>query len=162
MLPVSYPRTKIRVAPDMPKVDLTAQAVERYKAAPGERIDYFDTLLGHGFALRVSGPTPRNPQGGKSWVLFYRFGGKLKRLTIEPGYPALGLAGAREKAREALRLLKDKGEDPAVAVSIGWQTPQAFNDDGNDTFLADVTHDAAHGSTSPSWLTQPARNGILR
>ena len=39
----------------------------------------------------------------------------MKRLTIEPDYPALGLAAAREKAREALRALKDRGEDPAAA-----------------------------------------------
>jgi hypothetical protein len=99
----------------MPKMRLTDAAVQRLKAPPGERIDYFDTLLGHGFALRVSGPTPRSPQGRKSWVMFYRFGGQLKRLTIEPDYPAQGLAEAREKAREALRALKDRGEDPGAA-----------------------------------------------
>jgi len=97
----------------MPKVSLTDAAVKRYKAKPGERIDYFDTLLGHGFALRVSGPTPRSPEGRKSWVLFYRFGGALKRMTIEPGYPALGLGEAREQARAALQALA-KGEDPAA------------------------------------------------
>lgn len=97
----------------MPKVSLTDAAVKRYKATPGERIDYFDTLLGHGFALRVSGPTPRSPEGRKSWALFYRHGGQQKRLTIEPGYPALGLAAAREQARAALQALA-KGEDPAA------------------------------------------------
>lgn len=98
---------------DMPKVALTDAAVKRYKAKPGERIDYFDTILGHGFALRVSGPTPRSPEGRKSWVLFYRYGGALKRLTIEPGYPVLGLADARDQARTALQALA-KGEDPAA------------------------------------------------
>ncbi len=73
----------------MPKVSLTDAVVTRYKAKPGDRIDYFDTLLGHGFALRVSGPTPHNPDGRKSRVLFYHFNGALKRMTIKPGYPAL-------------------------------------------------------------------------
>jgi len=40
----------------MPKMRLTDAAVQRIKAPPGQRVDYFDTLLGHGFALRVSGP----------------------------------------------------------------------------------------------------------
>ena len=98
----------------MPKVNLTDAAVQRYKMPPGERVDYFDTLLGHGFALRVSGPTPRRPEGHKSWVLFYRFGGHQKRLTIEPAYPALKLGEAREAARQALQALK-RGEDPSAA-----------------------------------------------
>lgn len=98
----------------MPKVNLTDAAVQRYKAKKGERIDYFDTLLGHGFGLRVSGPTPRSPDGRKSWFVFYRFGGQLKRLTIEPNYPALKLRDARDQAREAIQAIR-RGEDPAAA-----------------------------------------------
>jgi hypothetical protein len=75
----------------VPTANLTDAAVQRYKAPPGQRVDYFDMKL-PGFALRVSGPTPRRPEGTKAWVLMYRFGGVKKRLTIEPGYPALGLA----------------------------------------------------------------------
>ena len=97
----------------MPKVSLTDAVVTRYKAKPGDRIDYFDTLLGHGFALRVSGPTPHKPDGRKSRVLFYHFNGALKRMTIKPGYPALGLAEAREQARTALQSLAEGG-DPAA------------------------------------------------
>src|SRR5437899_289816 len=97
----------------MPTVRLTDAAVKRYRAAPGERIDYFDALL-PGFGLRVSGPSPRNPAGGKSWILMYRYGGTKKRLTIEPAYPALGLAAARQEARDALQQL-GKGKDPAIA-----------------------------------------------
>ena len=97
----------------MPKAKLTDAAVERYKAAPGKRIEYFDATL-PGFGVRVAGPTPRNPQGRKSWVLFYRFGGEQKRLTIEPSYPALSLADARRQAGDALALLS-KGTDPAAA-----------------------------------------------
>ena len=92
----------------MPKVKLTDAAVQRYKAAPGGRVDYFDATL-PGFALRVSGPTPRNPEGRKSWVLFYRFAGQQKRLTIERPYPALGLKDARRKAGDALQKLSAGG-----------------------------------------------------
>lgn len=96
----------------MPKIKLTDAAVQRFKAAPGERIDYFDVTL-PGFGLRVSGPTPRNPEGRKSWVLFYRFAGEQKRLTIEPSYPALGLRVARRRAGAALQKLS-AGADPAA------------------------------------------------
>jgi integrase len=88
----------------MPKVKLTDAAVRRFKAPRGGRVDYFDAIL-PSFACRVSGPTPGNPEGHKSWVLFYRFGGKQKRLTIEPAYPALGLKDARRKAGEVLQKL---------------------------------------------------------
>jgi integrase len=96
----------------MPKVKLTDAAVQRFTAPKGARIEYFDATL-PGFGLRVAGPTPRNPEGRKSWVLFYRFGGEQKRLTIEPGYPALSLGDARKKAGAALSLV-DEGKDPAV------------------------------------------------
>jgi integrase len=100
----------------MPKVKLTDAAVQRYKAAPGARVDYFDATV-PGFALRVSGPTPRNPHGHKSWVLFYRIGGQQKRLTLEPGYPAIGLKDARNKAGEAFRKIA-VGEDPASEKQV--------------------------------------------
>lgn len=96
----------------MPKAKLTDAAVERYKAEPGKRIEYFDATL-PGFGIRVAGPTPRNPHGRKSWVLFYRHGGEQKRLTLEPSYPALSLADARKRAGDALALLS-KGTDPAA------------------------------------------------
>lgn len=101
----------------MPTVRLTEVAVQRYKARAGERIEYFDALL-PGFGLRVRGPTERFPEGTKSWILLYRHGGVKKRLTIEPGYPALKLAEARQEARSALQLLA-KGEDPALAKGDG-------------------------------------------
>jgi integrase len=96
----------------MPKIKLTDAAALRFKAAPGTRIDYFDATL-PGFALRVSGPTPRNPTGHKTWVIFYRFGGKQKRHTLDPAYPALGLAAARRKAGDVFQKL-GLGEDPSV------------------------------------------------
>jgi integrase len=97
----------------MPKAKLTDAAVEKFKAPKGARIEYFDATL-PGFGIRVAGPTDRNPEGRKSWVLFYRFGGEQKRLTLEPGYPALSLRDARKKAGDALSLVSD-GTDPAAA-----------------------------------------------
>ena len=97
----------------MPKLKLTDATVRSLKAPERGRIDYFDATL-PGFALRVSGPTPSTPEGRKGWVVFYRFGGKQKRLTIEPGYPALGLADARKQAGAAFQALA-RGEDPAAA-----------------------------------------------
>lgn len=97
----------------MPTVKLTDAAVQRFKAPPGGRIEYFDATL-PGFGVRVAGPTGRSPEGRKSWVLFYRHGGAQKRLTIEPGYPALSLADARKRAGEALALLS-QGTDPGAA-----------------------------------------------
>lgn len=96
----------------MPKVKLTDAAVQRLHAPPGARVEYFDATL-PGFGLRVSGPTARAKEGRKSWVLLYRFGGEQRRLTLEPGYPALGLAEARRKAGNALAVVAE-GRDPAA------------------------------------------------
>jgi integrase len=60
-----------------------------------------------GLALRIS------YGGGKSWVYFYRVGGKLRRMTLGT-YPAMSLADAREAWRNA-RTEAQKGGDPATA-----------------------------------------------
>jgi integrase len=56
-------------------------------------------LSGDGFAIRVS------PSGEKSWVFFYSFEGRKRRMTLG-SYPHLSLAEARKKHREALRTLQ--------------------------------------------------------
>ncbi len=96
----------------MPTVKLTDAAVQRFKADPGKRLEYFDATL-PGFGLRVAGPTPRTPEGRKSWVLFYRYRGEQKRMTLALPYPALGLGDARKQAGDALQLVA-KGVDPAT------------------------------------------------
>jgi integrase len=96
----------------MPTVKLTDAAVQKYAAPKGERREYFDATL-PGFGLRVAGPTDRNPEGRKSWVLFYRFRGDQKRLTLSRPYPALSLADARKEAGDAFALI-DRGIDPAL------------------------------------------------
>ena len=89
----------------MPKARLTAASVERLRPPAKGRIEHWDSLL-PGFGLRVS------ETGAKTWVLMYRIGRRQRRLTLGK-YPALGLAKAREKAREALDQL-DHGTDPAA------------------------------------------------
>ena len=88
----------------MPKMNLTARAVERIVPPASGRVDYFDQDRGAppGFGLRVSS------SGTKAWFYVYRRGGALKRWTIGR-FPILSLADAREKARKA----KADGGDPA-------------------------------------------------
>jgi integrase len=109
----------------MPTVKLTDAAVQRLKAPAGGRVDYFDATL-PGFGLRVSGPTPTTPEGRRTWTLFYRHGGKQRRLSLDPPYPALGLAEARKKAGDALARLaegKDPADDKAQAKAAAARAP---------------------------------------
>jgi integrase len=66
----------------------------------------YEVYEGGGFAVRVS------PAGGKTWIWFYRFAGRHRRITLGD-YPALGLADARVKLADACKLLErriDPGE----------------------------------------------------
>jgi integrase len=96
----------------VPTMKLTDAAVQRLKAPPGGRVEYFDATL-PGFGIRIAGPTPRTPEGRRTWVLLYRYRGQQRRVTLEPSYPALSLADARKQAGDVLGLVS-KGIDPAV------------------------------------------------
>ena len=87
----------------MPRKKLTARTVENITPPLSGRVEYFDNAM-PGFALRVS------DKGTKSWVLFFRLGGRLRRFTVGT-YPNFSLAQAREEARNALQMM-EKGEDP--------------------------------------------------
>jgi integrase len=106
----------------MPRSHLTDAALKRIKP-PSKRekvqqVDHFDARY-PGLAFRVSyGDT-------RSWVFVYRYQGKQRRKTLGK-YPALGLAEARDKWREA-RAKLDKGEDPA-AEAVAAQGPNGFKD----------------------------------
>jgi integrase len=91
----------------MPKRALTAVGVERIKPPARGQVEIFDRGY-PGFALRVS------CGGGKAWSMFYRLGGKLRRLTLGL-YPAMGLAEAREAWREKRKLVA-MGQDPAQST----------------------------------------------
>ncbi|KAA2236946.1 tyrosine-type recombinase/integrase [Salinarimonas soli] len=84
---------------------LTAQSIERMRPDSAKRLEIPDGALpGLYFIVQLS--------GAKSFAVRYRAGGKPKKLTLGP-YPALDLATARERAREAL-LAVSAGRDPGA------------------------------------------------
>jgi integrase len=91
----------------MSRRHLTAAGVSRIKLPVAGQADHFDAGY-PGLALRLS------YGGSRSWVYFYRWHGKQRRLTLGT-WPSLDLAHAREAWREARKKLS-KGEEP-TAVS---------------------------------------------
>ncbi len=88
--------------------------------AKGRRVEYFDTTF-PALALRVT------DSGHKSWSLFYRNGGRLRRYTIGP-YPAFGPADARRAASTALHKVQ-AGGDPAEEKRARRLAPKPLADD---------------------------------
>jgi integrase len=88
----------------MPRVNLTVRKLKSLKGSPTGQIDYWDRSFPR-FGVRVS------PLGRKSWVVFYRYNGIARRLTLGT-CPPTGLAKARELAQDALNKVRD-GHDPA-------------------------------------------------
>jgi integrase len=67
------------------------------------------------------------PSGHRSWAVRYRHEGRPRKLTLG-SYPAIGLATARELAREALERVA-RGEDPAATkAKAGGKTFRAVVD----------------------------------
>lgn len=95
----------------MPRLALTDRFVATCKAARGQpQTDYFDERT-PGLALRVS------KQGHKAWSFIFTAPGNDKRARVTCGtYPAMSLATARTRAREA-RGLVEAGEDPRIAFN---------------------------------------------
>lgn len=95
----------------MPSVKLTDAAVKRLAKPDNGQTDYFDKVL-PGFGLRVSA------SGRRSWFVLYRVKGgtnhgKQRRYTLPLSADAMGLADARQNARDALIAI-ERGEDPSV------------------------------------------------
>jgi integrase len=84
---------------------LTAASVERIKPPPIGQTEHFDRGF-PGLALRIS------YGGSKTFVFFYRIGGRLRRMTLGT-YPAMSLADAREAWRKARQDVV-RGQDPSV------------------------------------------------
>jgi integrase len=90
----------------MPTTRLTDASVQRLRPPAGKsRADIFDAAM-PGLCIRLSGER-------RTWCLFYRFGGKQKRLSLGH-YPGTSLAAARAAANAA-RLQIEAGTDPAEA-----------------------------------------------
>src|SRR4026208_895050 len=96
----------------MPKRALSDLTVKRAKPPTNGQVDIFDAGF-PGFALRVA------CGGGKSWVYFYRIGGRLRRSSLGT-YPAVTLAEARQLWRDAKHQVS-LGRDP------GWQRASDLN-----------------------------------
>jgi integrase len=93
----------------MPRTKLTELAVAKFRPPESGRVEYFDALL-PSFGLRVTS------RGAKSWVVMTRVHGKLKRITLG-GFPAIGLAEAREQARKVIADAQ-KGETPLAGRQL--------------------------------------------
>jgi integrase len=88
----------------VPTKKLTELFAERAPVPAVGRVEYFDAGF-PGLALRVT------EKGHKSWSLFYRFNGRLRRFTIGR-HPAIKPGQARREATSALERVR-QGVDPA-------------------------------------------------
>ena len=94
----------------MKRANLTDLKIRNLKANGSKRIEVWDAML-PGFGLRVS------QSGTKSFILMYRFDGKLRRETLGR-YPLLSLAEARGMAQEIL-VTASHGKDPTPQKAQG-------------------------------------------
>jgi integrase len=92
----------------MPTIALNDRKIASLKPT-GRRVEYFDRAM-PGFGIRVA------PTGRKSFILFYRANGKLRRQTLGV-YPTIGLAKAREDARNTLKKAS-LGRDPNAEQQV--------------------------------------------
>jgi integrase len=104
----------------MPRKKLTDLFVAKAAAPPTGRVEYFDTTF-PALALRVT------ESGHKSWSLFYRTHGRLRRFTIGP-YPAFDPAAARKAASTALHKVQ-AGGDPAEEKRLRRTAPKPLAND---------------------------------
>jgi integrase len=86
----------------LPTKKLTDLFVERVAGPAKGRLEYFDASF-PGLALRVT------DKGAKSWCVFYRIDGRLRRFTIG-SYPAVKPADARREAQSALDRVRAGGD----------------------------------------------------
>lgn len=87
----------------MAAIKFTDVYVKNLKPVPGKQFEVSDQS---GLILRVS------PGGTKTWVYFYKFGGKTRRLSLG-NYPKVSLSEARKLHAEA-KGKKELGKNPAA------------------------------------------------
>ncbi len=93
----------------MPRKKLTDRTVAGLKAPAAGQVDYFDDNP-RSFGLRISAG------GRKAFFVMYRFDRRLRRYTLGP-YPALRLAEARKKAKDALHAVAHDRDPAAESAS---------------------------------------------
>lgn len=93
--------------------NLTARNLKKLPAPKTGRVEYFDRGKGgvRGLCLRVTA------NGHRSWCVFYRHKGSLRRYTIGD-LEQFGLAAARDRAKDILRRAAT-GEDPQAQKKAG-------------------------------------------
>jgi integrase len=92
---------------------ITDNLASRLKAPKAGQVDHFDGSYPN-LVLRVSSG------GRKTWALFYRHHGKLRRLKLGV-YPAMSVKAAHEAwraAQDELAAGKDPGADPAEGTAV--------------------------------------------
>src|SRR5262249_31473335 len=89
----------------VPTITFVARGIATLPIPASGRVEYFDKGT-PSFGLRVTNT------GHRSWICLYRYKGEKRRYTIGT-FPQLGLADARERAKEILRRAAT-GEDPAT------------------------------------------------
>ena len=140
----------------MARKKLTDAAVNRLKAPESGRMEYWDATL-PGFGLRIT------DKGAKSWVVMYRVGGRLRRLTLG-SYPAISLKDARREAGEAMREAA-KGNDPATMKALAkHQRVDTFKEVAEEfierhakrnTRSWKATESILNRNVTPSWGSRP-------
>lgn len=104
----------------MAKIPLTDAGVKRLKPPRTGRIEVFDASF-PAFGIRIS------QTGRRSWIFFYRYRGRLRRLTLGT-YPSKTLAEARSAAHEAQKQLA-QDVDPGDSKSALRAAAQAKRHD---------------------------------
>lgn len=96
----NYTLTELKVSchVDLMRKRLTPRSIDALQPAVGKRYEVRDELV-VGLVLRVS------PTGGKVWYVVARVEAVLRRIKLGT-YPVVGLADAREKARDLLRRIQ--------------------------------------------------------
>jgi integrase len=86
---------------------LTDRAIRALKVAPGERIEWWDTVI-PAFGLRASATA-------KTFVLAHRFGGRNPVRLKLGRYPVISLEQGRESAAQWIQML-EHGKDPRTEL----------------------------------------------
>jgi integrase len=131
----------------VPRKKLTDLFVDKVAAPSRDRVEYFDTTF-PALALRVTS------SGHKSWSLFYRHGGRLRRYTIG-NYPAFDPAAARKAASSALHRLAE-GIDPGEEKRVRRNAPKPLADDF-ESFAREYLERQVKRNTAASTYRETAR-----